>query len=184
MQRTTAALLLVLIFCSAAWAAKPQAGDKIPDAQLALPLRPAEAAYLGLPEGAKGAKLSQIKADYLLVEIYSMYCPRCQVEAPAVGRLFEKLKASPKGQSIKFVAIGAGNSAFEVDVFRKKYACAYPLVADSDYVLHKLFMAVGTPSYFLLKPAPGGGFSIVFFQEGQFGDEGPFLDLLLRVAAQ
>ena len=165
-------------------AAKPKAGDVLPDAEVKAQLKPAEAAYLGLPEGAKSFRLSQIKAEALLVEIFSMYCPRCQAEAPAVNRVFQRLMASPQAQKLKFLAIGAGNSPFEVEYFGKKYQSAMPLVPDVDYALHKAFMAVGTPSYFVLKPAPGGkGFSVLFFQEGQFEDEKTFYDQVLGAAA-
>lgn len=184
MRLLAATFALLLLFCLTAQAAKPKTGDLLPDVEIKAQLKPGEAAYLGLPEGAKSFRLSQIKAEALLVEIFSMYCPRCQAEAPAVNRVFERLKASPQGQKLKLVAIGAGNSAFEVDVFRKKYQCAMPMIPDADYVLHKVFGAVGTPSYFVLKPAPGGrGMSVLFFQEGQFEDENAFFEQVLRAAA-
>lgn len=183
MQRLAAALALILILAAPALAAKPNPGDMLPDVEVKSRLKPAEAAYLGLTEGAKSFRLSQIKAEALLVEVYSMYCPRCQAEAPAVNRLFERLKASPQGQKLKFLAIGAGNSAFEVEFFRKKFQSPMPMVPDADYTLHKAFMAVGTPTYFVLKPAPGGkGLSVLFFQEGLSEDENAFYEQVLRAA--
>lgn len=177
------ALLLALALALPALAAKPKEGDVLPDLEIKAPLKPAEQEYLGLPAGAKSWRLSQIKAEALLVEIFSMYCPRCQAEAPAVNRVFEKLKASPAGARLKFVAIGAGNSQFEVDFFRKKYQSPMPMVQDADYVLHKAFMGVGTPSYFVLKPLPGGkGFKVLYFLEGQFEGEDAFLEQVQRAA--
>jgi peroxiredoxin len=187
MNRTT--LLALSLLCLLLLAAQPaaaglaKAGDALPDLEVKAAPLPGEAAYLGLPAGTKSFRLSQIKAEVLLVEIYSMYCPRCQAEAPAVNRLFERLQAAPEGGRIKFLGIAAGNSDFEVNFFRKKYQAALPLFQDADYALHKGFGAVGTPSYFLLKPAPGGrGFRVLHAQEGQFGDENAFFEQLLRTA--
>lgn len=188
MNRLAKALMLLLVLAllaAPALAAKPQVGDVLPDLEAKAQLKPAETAYLGLAAGAKSFRLSQIKADTLLVEVFSMYCPRCQAEAPAVNRVFERLMASPQGQKLKFVALGAGNSQFEVDFFRKKYQAAMPMIQDVDYVLHKAFMAVGTPSYFVLRPLPGGkGLKVLYFHEGQFEDENAFFEDVLRAAAQ
>ncbi len=184
MNRFLTALMMLLLLSAPAFAAKPKAGDTIPDVEVKAKLKPAEYAYLGLPEGAQAFRLSQIKAEALIIHIYSMYCPRCQAEATAVNRVFEKLVASPQGQKLKFASIAAGNSPFEVEVFRKKFQSPMPLIPDQDYVLHKAFMAVGTPSYFVLKRAPGGkGFTVLFAQEGQFEDENAFYEQVLRAAA-
>jgi len=184
MNRFAAALVMIFLLSAPALAAKPKAGDAIADVEVKAKLKPAEAAYLGLAEGAQSFRLSQIKAEALLVHIYSMYCPRCQAEALAVNRVFERLAGSPQGQKFKFASIAAGNSPFEVEVFRKKFQSPMPLIADPDYALHKAFMAVGTPSYFVLKRAPGGkGFTVLFALEGQFEDENAFFEQVLRAAA-
>lgn len=109
--------------------------------------------YLGLPEGTTSFRLSQIKAELLLVEIFSMYC--CQAAAPKLNRVFGKLKASPLGGSLKFVALGAGNTRL-VDYFCKKHHASMPMFPDTDYTLHATFGNVGTPSFFVLQALPGG----------------------------
>lgn len=188
MNRLAHALLLLLalaLLATPALAAKPQVGDVLPDIEVKAQLKPGEAAYLGLAPAAKSFRLSQIKAEALLVEVFSMYCPRCQAEAPAVNRVFERIMASPQGQKLKFVALGAGNSQFEVDFFRKKYQAPMPMIQDADYALHKAFMAVGTPSYFVLRAQPGGkGLKVLYFHEGMFEDENAFFDEVLRAASQ
>ena len=179
-----AALLLALVLCTTtAFAAKPKAGDTLPDLEIKDVVQPADAAYLGLPSAAKSFRLSQIKAEALVINVFSMYCPRCQAEAPALNRVFQRLKDSTQGAKVKFLAIGAGNSAFEVDVYRKKFACPFPLFQDSDYTQHKLLSNVGTPAFFVLRPGAGGKhFKITFFQEGAFENEDAFLTEILRAA--
>jgi peroxiredoxin len=182
MKRFAAALLALMLFCAPAQA-KPKVGDILPDLEIkAAPLAP-EAAYLGLASGSKSFRLSQIKAEALLVEIFSMYCPRCQASARSVNTMFENLTKLPQGQKLKMLGLGAGNSAFEVDTFRKKYDLTMPLFQDEDYTLHKAFGTVLTPAYMLLKPVPGGkGFQVLYFQEGTCADYQAFLDQMLRVS--
>lgn len=180
------ALLLVLAALPAlpALAAQPRPGDILPDLESTARLAPADAAALGLSPDTP-LRLSQIKARTLLVEVYSMYCPICQTEAPAVNRVHARLAASPLGREIGFVALGAGNSPFEIEVFRKKFRTPFPLVPDPDYVLHKAFKSVGTPSFFVLRPLPGGkGLKVLLYHEGPLKDEDAFVEQVLRAAAQ
>jgi peroxiredoxin len=183
MNRFAAALLALLLLCTPALAAKPKVGDTLPDLEIKAAPLAHEAAYLGLPAGVKAFRLSQIKAEALLVEVFSMYCPRCQASAKSVNAVFERLTALPQGKKLKMLGLGAGNSAFEVDAFRKQYEIPLPLFQDGDYALHKAFGTVLTPAYMVLKPAPGGkGFQVLFFQEGVFTDGQAFLDLVLRAS--
>lgn len=182
MPRFAAALLALLLFCTPALA-KPKVGDILPDLEIKAAPLAHEAAYLGLNAGVKSFRLSQIKAEALLVEVFSMYCPRCQATAKSVNAVFEALTALPQGKKLKMLGLGAGNSAFEVNTFRKQYEIPLPLFQDGDYTLHKAIGNVYTPTYMVLKPAPGGkGFQVVHFQEGPFGDGQAFLEEVLRVS--
>jgi Redoxin. len=185
MKRFLTALLVVMLFSTAAFAAKPKAGDTLPDLEIKDAVQVADGAYLGLPEGGKSFRLSQIKADALVINVFSMYCPRCQADAPAMNKLFERLKASPQGKRIKFLGIGAGNSPFEVGFYRKKSSSPIPMYQDADYALHKQLSNVGTPSFFVLRPLPGGaakGFKLTFFQEGFYENEDAFFATILNAA--
>lgn len=178
-----AAALLALLLCTPSLAAALQVGDTLPDLEVKAAPLPAEAAYLGLPAGTKSFRLSQVKAEALLVEIFSMYCPYCQAEAKPLNRVFETLAALPQGQKLKLLGIGAGNSAYEVDVFRRKFELTLPLFQDADYALHKALGTMRTPSYLVLRPAQGGkGFQVLFIQHGRFEDGKAFLDQALQAS--
>jgi len=188
MNRLAAALLLALLALTLAvpaLAAKPKAGDVLGNVEAKTLLMPRDAAALGLKAGEVSLRLSQIKAKTLLVQIFNLYCPRCHKDAQKVNRVYERLAASPQARSLAFVAIGVGDSPLEVEAFRKKHTSPMPMIPDTDYVLHKALMSVGAPSYFVLRPLPGGkGLKVLFFLEGGFDDEDVFFDQVLRAAAQ
>jgi thiol-disulfide isomerase/thioredoxin len=104
----------------------PQKGDLLPEMNLPIPEDPAHRSYLGLT-GQGLFQIPQIKAQVVLVEIFSMYCPVCQREAPRVNALYKNIEANPKSKGkIKIIGIGAGNSPFEVNVFRENTTFLFP----------------------------------------------------------
>src|SRR4030066_1682544 len=67
-------------------------GDALAAIRLPTPTNNAEKEYLGL-SGTGDFSLSQLKAVTLIIEVFSMYSPHCQREAPLVNELhglFEK----------------------------------------------------------------------------------------------
>jgi peroxiredoxin len=108
-----------------------------------------------------------------------MYCPYCQREAPVINDLFDLIERDSKSKgTIKLIGIGAGNSSFEVDVFKKKYGVPFPLFADEDFSIHKSIGSVRTPYFIVLEIIDGKGIKLRYSQLG--GIEGPehFLKLL------
>jgi peroxiredoxin len=147
-------------------------------------LTPAEgpyADYLGVPAG-EPFTLADIEADYLLVQVFSMYCPHCQREAPHMEALFERLQSSDHGGTLKMLGLGVGNSEYEVDFFRKEYGLTFPLFPDPDYAAYDRFGVVGTPFYALVEIEGPDGHPVLFTQEGTFEDEKAFYDLLMEEA--
>jgi thiol-disulfide isomerase/thioredoxin len=69
-------------------AAPLQPGGPLPDFKLPIPEHSADREYLGLTTSGPFT-IAQIKAQVVIIEILSMYCPYCQREAPEVNRLYE-----------------------------------------------------------------------------------------------
>ena len=92
---------------------------------------------------SKNFPISDIAAELVVVEFFNNYCTSCQAQAPVMNSVFA-LVAADKNLSgkVKFVGIGAGNNAKEVDSFRSAKQVAFPLVPDPDFVLYK---AIGDP---------------------------------------
>jgi peroxiredoxin len=158
----------------------PEKGTAFPAITLPIPEKDAERAYLGLT-GKGTFTIPQIKAEVVILEIYSMYCPYCQKEAPIVNDLYQAIdKKSGLKEKIKIIGIGAGNTNFELDVFRNQYNVPFPLFADESYIVHKKVGEVRTPHFFVLKMNTDGSNKIIYSKVGSIQDPARFLDLILQ----
>jgi thiol-disulfide isomerase/thioredoxin len=133
------------------------------------------AEYLGV--GTEAFKLSEIDAEVLLIQIFSMYCPHCQAEAPHMNEFHSKLQASPQGKKLKMIGVGAGNTPFEVNYFRKKFDVSFPLFSDEDYTLLDLLAGdVGTPYYMMVQlDSKKDAYKVLFRREGRIAEVDDFL---------
>jgi len=164
----------------AALAAAPAVGGVLPDITLTAPADRGERAYLGV----SGAfKIPQIKAQAVIIEIFSMYCAYCQKEAPKLNDLYRKIESNSalKGK-MKIIGIGAGNSAFEVETFKKKYNVAFPLFADPDFKIYDRLGQLRTPYFIGLKINADGSHRIFFSKLGAFETVDAFLDNMMALS--
>lgn len=173
--------LLASVALCAAENRTPQAGDILPTIELPKPGDSAELKYLGL-SGSGLFKVHQIKAEVLIIEIFSMYCPYCQAEAPSLNELYRSIEKDPALKNrIKMIGIGIGNSSFETDIFRKKYQVAFPLFPDGEFKLHKMIGEVRTPYFFVVKLKRGKA-EVIYSKLGALGDNKLFLDQIVKSA--
>ena len=181
---TTWICLLLLPFPALGTTGAPQVGDVLPDIILTTPSDPEHLKYLGL-KASKTFKINQIKAEVVIIEIFSMYCPHCQKEAPKINDLFNKINNDPKlKDKLKLIGIGVGNSDFEVDVFRKNYKIKFPLFTDSDFTIHKMIGEVRTPFFIVAKINSDGSHRIIYAQLGGIKDNGAFIKKIQKLANQ
>jgi peroxiredoxin len=191
MSRQIRAMLTLVAFlvgilwgpsCFAQKVEPPPEGGSFPDIRIPVPSNAEYQKYLGLK--AKGTfTVSQVKAEIVIFEVFSMYCPYCQREAPSVNDLYRIIDSRPdlKGK-IKLVGIGAGNSSFEVDLFSKKYEVPFPLIPDPEFSLHRALGEVRTPFFIAVKVNSGGQQKVIYSKAGSLGDPGQFLEVLLQTA--
>lgn len=169
---------------SAAWGhaetGVPGVGESFPPIVLEAPKDPAMRTYLGIGD-VQTFKVDQVDADVVVVEIFSMYCPHCQREAPTVNAFYDLAqKKNRPGKTLKILGIGVGNSSFEVDVFAKKYNVPFPLITDGEYHVHKTLGQVRTPHFIVLKRGADGSRKVVYSQAGSFGSPEAFYRLLME----
>jgi thiol-disulfide isomerase/thioredoxin len=180
----TAMILLFSAFICPALAANkpPEKGESLPAINLPIPKSPDEKNYLGL-SGSGSFKIPQIKARVVIIEIFSMYCPYCQKDAPGVNELYRLIENSPDLKNkIKLIGIGAGNSSYEVEVFKKTYNVPFPLFPDKDFAIHKVCGEVRTPYFIVVKINEDGTHQIVHSQLGNYPGAEPFLESVLKAS--
>ena len=180
---TIMALLFSIIILSAMAANKPpEKGEVLPVINLPVPKNPDERNYLGL-SGSGLFKIPQIKAKVVIIEIFSMYCPYCQKDAPGVNELYRLIENNADIKNkIKLIGIGAGNSSYEVEVFKKTYTVPFPLFPDKDFTIHQACGEVRTPYFMVVKINDDGTHQIVHSQLGNYPGAEPFLDLVLKAS--
>ncbi len=162
----------------------PTIGKPLPQISLSTPEGSSIRTYLGLSNAtSESFILGEIEYNILLIEIFSMYCPLCQREAPTVNQLYKKIRADQKlSGKIKMIGIGVGNSAFEVGVFKKKYGVEFPLFADSNLKIHKKLGQVRTPYFIAICNQGEMKNRIVISKLGGIGDPHNFLKSMSELA--
>lgn len=160
----------------------PTVGEPLPEINLTSPTDESIRNYLGLTNiTATTFASTQIDCEILLIEIFSMYCPFCQREAPAVNKLFKLIQDDPKlSRQIKLIGIGVGNSAFEVEIFKNKYDVKFPLFADADFTIHNDMGQVRTPFFIAIANRGEKKNQVILTKLGGFSSPDKFLRSLTR----
>ena len=175
-------LFILLIVPTIAHANPPAEGDTLPDITLSVPQDVQQQQYLGVTDKTVFI-IPQIKSEIVIIEIFSMYCPHCQREAPTINKLYQEIEDNPalKGK-IKLIGIGAGNSDYEVAHFRKTYNIPFPLFSDGDFAIHKKIGEVRTPYFFGVRLNTDGSHRIFYSKLGGPKDAGKLLKELVQAA--
>ncbi len=155
-MRKQIALIMLLVFLALpallfAQTQPPRVGAALPDLKIQKPADSAGLKYLGL-SGSGTFAVDQVRAQALIIQIFSLYCPYCQKDAPNMNRFFGLIEGNPRLRGkIKILGIGAGNTQFEVNTFKKKYKVEFALVPDGDFKIHKIIGEVRTPYFIIVK---------------------------------
>jgi peroxiredoxin len=155
-------------------------GEKLPAINLPIPKNPNEKIYLGL-SGDGVFKISQIKAQAVLIKIFNLYCPICQSTAGVMTEIYKQVENNPtlKGK-IKLIGIGAGNNLLEVEVFKQNHNITFPIFPDEDFTIHKALGEVKTPFFIAVKMEGGKSPEIIHTHLGGLTDARAFLDLMVE----
>lgn len=148
--------------------------ETLSDMSFPAPIEEARKEYLGLPQSSREFKLSAVDAEVVIIEFFNMYCPHCQREAPEVNELHKRIEEGPMAGRIKMIGVGARNSQFEVDTFRKKYKVEFPLLPDPELQRFRELGLTGTP-HFLVARVEDHGARVLISHPGGFGNAEDFL---------
>jgi thiol-disulfide isomerase/thioredoxin len=177
-------LFLFVMFTGTASAATkpPSEGDLLPEIVLAVPKILDQEKYLGLSSETTFT-IPQIKTRVVIIEIFSMYCPFCQAEAPALNKLYDKIQNNSNLKDrFKLIGIGVGNTTFEVEHFRNTYKIPFPLFPDDDFSIHKKIGEVRTPYFIAVGINKDGTHRILYTHPGRLENHDQFINMLLQRA--
>lgn len=163
-------------------AAPAAAGSPFPSFELPIPPEESAKRYLGI-SGEGTFRIGALQAEVLIIEIFSMYCPHCQREAPLVNELYQAIQERVDlKERVKIIGIGAGNSEYEVGVFREKYGIPFPLVPDKDMKVTQAIKVTRTPTFVGVRLRAGTEPEQFIFQAGPFGKAPEFLAEIVRLS--
>lgn len=165
--------ILLLAVSSNTYAGSINAGDMFPNIPLAGKLTDAQKNYLDL-KGAGPWMLQDVNSGYIIIEVYSMYCPHCQKEAPTVNSFCKMLNESKECADVRFLGLAAGNTEFEIDFFTEKFGVKFPIFSDPELEIHDKIGQPGTPHFYMLKK-DGSEFKVLLSHEGPFESADKFL---------
>jgi peroxiredoxin len=121
------------------------AGDCFPNIALAGSFCTEDRTYLGLTE-KKSYTLNSIRADFIVAEFFSIYCPVCHIHAVKFNRLHKLIEQDNFiSKNTKMIGIGTGNNNTEIEYFKNYFNIAYPCIADPDFTIHKSLKEPRTP---------------------------------------
>ncbi len=160
----------------------PSAGDVLPDIELPVPQDGRLQEYLGV-SGAGLFSVDQIKADIVIIKLFSVYCPLCHKDAPKMNQLYAKIESSAelKGR-LKLIAIGGDNSVQQVTQFKEEYDLKFPVFADGSGSIHRQLGSVKFPYYMGVKLDGRHNARIFYARLGQIQDVDTFLKSILRTS--
>lgn len=169
-----ALLILVILLVAAGLAAPVAAGEQLPDFRVQGPFTSAQADYLGLGDPAASFRFSDVKTEFILLNVFSLYCVPCRHDAPYLNEMYDKAEAMGLAGRIKFLGLAAGNSPRETEAWRTEFNVEFPLISDRDYALHKGLGNVGTPYLVLARVAGPGQLDVLLAREGALENKDAF----------
>ncbi len=100
-----------------------------------------------------------------------------------MNRLYGMLIDNPQlKDKIKITGIGAGNTQFEVNTFRKKYKVEFPLIPDADFKVHKIIGKVRTPFFIVVKLDGSKKPKVIYSKLGAHEDIEALLKQVIKIA--
>ncbi len=158
--------------------------EEMPELSLITPESKVDREYLGLETQPQEVfHVDDIKADILVIELFSMYCPYCQAEAPLVNDFHELASAKKsEGITIKMLGLGASNTEFEVQQFKNIYQLMFPVLPDKSLEMYDKLKGEGTPGFVVVRLKEGEKPQIVLSRSGGFESAESFLATLLEAS--
>jgi|UniRef100_A0A7C3Z0Q9 thiol-disulfide isomerase/thioredoxin len=130
--------------------AQPKVGDKIGNLKFSQPVNETDMQYLGLSKMAPFT-LKDVKAKYVLVDVFSTTCPHCFAEAPQMNKLYGLVSQDPQlKDKVKFIGSGFQDNEFKLRFWKAQFQVPFPLIPDLEGQVFNALKLPGTPVHLIM----------------------------------
>lgn len=164
----------ILLICGAGWIwySRPIATDTH-GGQIAMPHAGFQAPDFELQTlDGKTVKLSDLRGQAVIINIWATWCPPCRAEMPALQKVYEENR-----NKVEILAINATNqdSLDTVQEFAQSHNLTFPILLDKNGLVAESYQLRSLPTSIFIDP---GG----MIQEVVIG--GPMSEALLQIRAE
>lgn len=151
-------LFFFCIFCSAETVANGKSQAKIASLPTivfkdAVPVETRQ--YLGLSK-QRNFSFKDIEGSLIVIELFSTYCMTCPKNVPIINDVYRAVEKDPKLKGrVKVIGIAIGNTAKEVESYKKAHNLLFPVLTDYDFSVHDILGNPRVPYTMFVKGSAG-----------------------------
>ena len=115
-------------------------------------LTPQECAYLRIAPD-KQFSLNDLSHDIIIIEFLNVYCHTCRMQVEIFNDLFTTIQKDPElSRRVCMIGIAVGNTADEIQDFKKNFGALYPILSDKEKAIFNMTGNLqGTPHTYILR---------------------------------
>jgi hypothetical protein len=100
--------------------------------------------YLGL-DAMKPFKVSDIKAQIVVIELMNSLCQVCQANTPKMNEIYKTIQADSNLADVKVIAIALYDQKPGLEIFREHFKTLFPVLLDEDLDISRSMKGRGIP---------------------------------------
>lgn len=126
-------------------------GMELPKFKIILRSSAQERQYLGLKEDLENFSISEVPAKIILLEIFSVTCPNCKIQAPKLNNVYKLIQLNNEISSdIKLIGIAVGCDYTVLEKYKASMSIPFPLFPDENYIVWQQLGKPGIPCTLLI----------------------------------
>ena len=120
----------------------------------------------------KAFKVSDIKAQMVIIELMSSRCPHCQANAPIMNDIYKKMQRDSSLADVKVFAIALADDKAGLETFKKQFKTSFPVLLDESLEITHSMTGLATPTTMIVSTEES---RILFIHAGEIPDADKFI---------
>lgn len=100
--------------------------------------------FTGVTLDGEEIKLSDLRGQIVLVNIFASWCAPCRLEAPHLAEVHEMYEAA--GEEFTLIGLNLQEDPAAVEAFKTEFGIDFPLVLNEDGALTEIYRPIGLPT--------------------------------------